>query len=106
MITSKAVDYALLFTVCATLAEAAEVVAQGLAQKLGTALGMPAGDVDTGKPLHAYGVDSLLAVELRNWFGKEIGAEVAIFDIMGGQSIAEVTAVVAGRSRWRNGGWE
>ena len=48
-------------------------------------MGRPAGDVDTGKPLYAYGVDSLLAVELRNWFGKEIGAEVAIFDIMGGQ---------------------
>ena len=77
-----------------------------MAQGLVTALGMPAGDVDIGKPLHAYGVDSLLAVELRNWFGKDVGAEVAIFDIMGVQSIAEVAALVAGRSRWRNGEWK
>ena len=100
---SKMVDYAVSFTACKTLAEAGEAVAQGLVRKLGMALGMPAGDVDTGKPLHAYGVDSLLAVELRNWFAKDVGADVAIFDIMGGQSIAEVGAVVAGRSRWRNG---
>lgn len=101
-----AVNYATLFAACETLAEAEEVVMQGLARKLAAALGMPAGDIDTAKPLHAYGVDSLLAIELRNWFGQEIGTEVAIFDIMSGQSIAEVAALVTGRSRWRKGEWE
>lgn len=103
---SETVNYPALFAACESLAEAGELVAQGLARKLGAALRMLAGDVDPGKPLHAYGVDSLLAVELRNWFGKEIGADVAIFDIMGGQSIAELATIVAGKSRWRKAGWE
>lgn len=98
-------DYTVLFAGCASLSEAAELVAQGLTRKLGAALRMPAGDVDTGKPLHAYGVDSLLSVELRNWFGRQVGADVAIFDIMGEQSIAELATVVAGKSRWRKAGW-
>ncbi|KAL9601154.1 MAG: hypothetical protein Q9179_002958 [Wetmoreana sp. 5 TL-2023] len=97
--TSEAVSYTALFAACESLAEAGELVAQGLARKLGAALRMPAGDVDGGKPLHAYGVDSLLAVELGNWFGKEIGAEVAIFDIMAGQSIAELAVAVAGKNQ-------
>ena len=99
-------DYKLSFAGCETLSDAEDLVVRGLVGKLAAALGMPAEDVDTGKPLHAYGVDFLLAVELRNWFGKEIGANVAIFDIMGGQSIADVTAMVVERSRWRKKEWE
>ncbi|KAL8724488.1 MAG: hypothetical protein Q9166_007922 [cf. Caloplaca sp. 2 TL-2023] len=102
---TKSIDDTAFFTECSSLADAGEHVAQGLARKLGAALRMPIGDVDTGKPLHAYGVDSLLAVELRNWFRKDVGAEVAIFDIMGEQSIAELAAVIAGKSRWRKVEW-
>ena len=55
-------------------------------------------DIDISKPLHAYGVDSLLAVELRNYFAKELSADVAIFDLMGGPSIGAVTLTVAKKS--------
>ncbi|KAL8878752.1 MAG: hypothetical protein Q9198_003508, partial [Flavoplaca austrocitrina] len=64
--TSKAEDFTALFRACDTLTAAAEVVSSRLTQRLATAVGMPTGDVDTNRPLHAYGVDSLLAVELRN----------------------------------------
>lgn len=104
--TTNTTDYAALFAAFETLEEAAEAVAQGLARKLGAALGMPSSDVDTTKPLHQYGVDSLLAVEIRNWFAKEIKADVAIFDIMGQGSIGRVAAIAARRSRLRNGAWE
>jgi hypothetical protein len=35
-------------------------------------------------PIHSLGVDSLLAVELRNWFAKEIGVVIATFEIFSG----------------------
>ncbi|KAI1765055.1 hypothetical protein GGR53DRAFT_530018 [Hypoxylon sp. FL1150] len=35
------------------------------------------------KPLSSYGVDSMMAVELRNWDGRDLEAAVAIFDNMG-----------------------
>ncbi len=59
---------------------------------------MPRDDIDTSKPLHAYGVDSLLAGELRNYFAKELSVDVAIFDLMGGPSIDAVTLTVAKKS--------
>ncbi|KAI1145696.1 hypothetical protein F4825DRAFT_457243 [Nemania diffusa] len=37
-----------------------------LAGRLARSLGIKPEDVDVGKPLHAFGVDSLVAVELRN----------------------------------------
>jgi hypothetical protein len=39
--------------------------------------------MDAGTPLHEYRVDFLVAVELRTWFMKEIGANVAVVDITG-----------------------
>lgn len=59
---------------------------------------MPRDDIDTSKPLHAYGVDSLLAVELRNCFSKELSADVAIFDLTGGASVDAVSLTVAKKS--------
>ena len=98
-------DFATLFAAAGSLHEAGAIVVQGLARRLAKALSMSAEDIDATKPLHAYGVDSLLAVELRNWFAKELAADVAIFDIMGGVSIAGVGVTVAGKSGFRGVGW-
>ncbi|TGO44377.1 hypothetical protein BCON_0532g00010 [Botryotinia convoluta] len=51
--------------------EVKKVVSTAIVMKLAKALGIEVADIDTNKPFHAYGVDFLLAVELRNWFGKE-----------------------------------
>jgi acyl carrier protein len=55
-------------------------------------------DVEPSKPLSSYGVDSLMAVELRNWINKEFSSTVAVFDIIGRVSIAGVAEVVESRS--------
>ncbi|KAK6598095.1 polyketide synthase [Botrytis cinerea] len=61
-------------------------------------IGVELADIDTNKPFHAYGVDSLLAVELRNWFGKELGTNVAVYDIMGAENIRAMSDFVARNS--------
>ncbi|KAF7883709.1 uncharacterized protein EAF02_005629 [Botrytis sinoallii] len=75
-----------------------EVVSTAIVMKLAKALGTEVADIDTNKPFHAYGVDSLLAVELRNWFGKELGTNVAVYDIMGAESIRVMSDVVVRNS--------
>ncbi|KAI0016815.1 hypothetical protein F4780DRAFT_797307 [Xylariomycetidae sp. FL0641] len=79
----------------------AAVVRRALAAKLARAMGggLRPDDVQPGRPLSAYGVDSLMAVELRNYLGREFGAAVAVFDILGGVSIAAVADLVVERSR-------
>ena len=103
--TSEAVDYMAEILGAQSLTEAGAVVVSGLVRKLCKVLSAAsAEEIDVGKPLHSYGVDSLLAVELRNWFAKEFKADVAIFDIMGAENIAKVGDLVAERSLWRK--WE
>jgi hypothetical protein len=66
-----------------TFSDAKDVVLNAIVSKLVRALTIPTNDIDTSRPLHAYGVDSLLAVELRNWFRKVLSSDFAVFDIMG-----------------------
>ena len=43
-------------------------------------------------------VDSLVALELRNWFAREVGADVSVFQILGNESINDLGLKAAGRS--------
>lgn len=96
--SKQSVDYATALREASSLEDAGHVVKDCLLQKLSRSLSMPREDIDTSKPLHAYGVDSLLAVELRNYFAKELGADVIIFDLMGGPSIEAVSVTMAKKS--------
>ena len=63
------------------------IVMAALLQKLSTTLTLAAMDIDIERPLHTYGVDSLLAVELGNWFAKVFQIDIAVFDITSQRSI-------------------
>jgi hypothetical protein len=41
-------------------------------------------------PLVDMGVDSLVSVEMRAWFLKEVGVDLPVMTILGGASIAEL----------------
>lgn len=47
-----------------------------------------------------YGVDSLVAVELRNWLGSAAKAKVSIFTILQTPSLAEFASLVASSSEF------
>ena len=76
------------------------MICEALKTKLGRVLGIDRENVDATKPTHACGVDSLVAVELRNWFKKAMGADVAVFEILGNESIAVLAAGVAEKSEF------
>lgn len=81
-----------------SITQAKDVVIEALKRKLSKAASISQEEIDTKKPLHVYGVDSLLAVELRNWFAKVLKADLAIFDITGQGSVEEVAEHAATRS--------
>ena len=88
-------DYAAELARAVSDDDAAAIVIGGLLQRLARALSMAVEDIDVSRPLHVYGVDSLLAVELRNWFARVWKADVAVFDITGQASIAALARNVA-----------
>ncbi|KAI0844144.1 beta-ketoacyl synthase [Daldinia vernicosa] len=76
-----------------SLSEAADILANGLAMKLVAIFSMPRESLDLNQPLHNYGVDSLIAIELRNWFIKTLKVDLAVFEILGG-----ATAMMLGQA--------
>ncbi|KAI0181683.1 putative polyketide synthase [Hypoxylon sp. FL1284] len=78
-----------------TRAEAAEIACQALAERISVLLGFPRERLDTHKPMHAYGLDSLSAIELRNWVGKVFDVDMPIFEILGGATFATAGASIA-----------
>ena len=97
-----AFDAATRLRTAESLHDATAVVCEALVKKLSTALSIPQEDLDPNKPLHHYGVDSLVAVELRSGFAKELHADIAIFEIIGATSVIAVSALVASKSLWWN----
>ncbi|KAI0405086.1 KR-domain-containing protein [Xylaria palmicola] len=83
-------NVATLFRQAETAEDQSSLVAQSLASRLARSLAIKPEDIDVGKPLHAFGVDSLVAVELRNWISKEFAADVPVFELIGGRTVEGV----------------
>ena len=80
---------------------AVEAVTRALLRRLGGLLALPSdADLDPARPIRAFGIDSLVAIDLRNWIAKEAGADVAIFDIMNAKSATEMARLMIKRSRY------
>ncbi|RHZ54154.1 type I polyketide synthase [Aspergillus thermomutatus] len=98
-------NFAALFANAGSVADVTGAVTEQLRVKLSKMLSLPLAEIDVDKPIHQYGVDSLAAVELRNWFSKELRADVAIFDILGGANIASAVGLAVRKSDYRRAEW-
>ena len=56
---------------------------------------LQATDVDEMVPLTGLGIDSLIAVEIRSWFLKEVGASLPVLKVLGGASALECKFIPA-----------
>lgn len=84
---------------CVSMDEANDVSQQLLMTRVARNISVPASDLSADKPIHTYGVDSLVAVELRNWLARELKSELTIFDLTGSDPISEVSKKIACRSK-------
>jgi NAD(P)-dependent dehydrogenase (short-subunit alcohol dehydrogenase family) len=65
-----------------TSPEAANLVSDALVNKLASIFNIVAGEIEAGLGLSTLGVDSLVAVELRNWLSSVVQAKVTVFEIL------------------------
>jgi acyl carrier protein len=59
---------------------------------LSQVLGVPASKIDPDKPMVAQGLDSLMAVELRQRVKDEMRTEIAVMEVLQGQTLAALAA--------------
>ncbi|MEM9588789.1 MAG: SDR family NAD(P)-dependent oxidoreductase, partial [Planctomycetota bacterium] len=72
-----------------------DLIAQAMSDKLTSLLGLPEHQIDRQRPLLELGMDSLMAVELRNWMDHRLKVAVPISEMMGASSIDRLSSFVS-----------
>lgn len=97
--SSAPVSYKALLKASTSLAEAEQVVQQGLLFKLPSVLVLEAEDMDVTRSLSSYALDSLVAIEVRNFITREWEANLQVLELLGAGSIESLAKEVCKRSK-------
>ena len=71
---------------------------RSLSRPYGKMLQIPSAEIDTGRFLHSYGIDSLVAIEIVNWVLKELKAAPTVIDVMAGVVMTTTVRKIASSS--------
>nr|UVI57903.1 polyketide synthase [Aspergillus elegans] len=79
---------------------AVEVVTKAIVMKLARVMAISAKEIDPARTLASYGVDSLVTVDLKAWFKRDVGVNVASGDLLGDVSMQGLAEKMAGSSEF------
>lgn len=82
----------------ASMDEAATVVCEAVMRKMAALLMISLEDISSAKPMQDYGMDSLVAVEMRNWIASNLGATMPILEILGNVSLRNLSVGIVRKS--------
>lgn len=71
---------------------------EALGEKFSSILMIPMDDITPDKPVVAYGLDSLVAIEVRNWLGRELDAKIPLMELVSASSLTALAESVVGGS--------
>ncbi|KAI1380906.1 ketoacyl-synt-domain-containing protein [Hypoxylon crocopeplum] len=95
----QAVSYRNAFRAAASNDEAREVAVQGVLQKLSEVLSVARDDVDAQRSMASYGLDSLTAIEVRNWITRELGATLEILELLTSANVTDLAELIVSRTK-------
>ncbi|KAL9112432.1 MAG: hypothetical protein Q9227_003274 [Pyrenula ochraceoflavens] len=84
---------------CKTMEDATNLVCDALVGRLAARLNIAADGIDLQGTSSEYGVDSLVAVELRNWCSRDMESTMPILELVANQSIYQLSTKIAQRSK-------
>lgn len=83
----------------ATTSEEAEaLVFSGLVDKVSAILMIVKEDIDGRQPIASYGLDSLVAVEIRNWITKQTEANLQVLELLSSGSLISLSQKIVKKS--------
>lgn len=83
----------------ASLEQAEAAIINGLIEKITNLLLLAPGELQGSSSLTSYGLDSLSAIELRNWLTRELLAQLPMLEILTSGSIKSLASLTLRKSR-------
>lgn len=74
------------------------VIGTALITKISSILMRPIEELDPASPISAFGLDSLVAIEIRNWITREMEANLQILEILTSSSIPALSQMILSKS--------
>ncbi|KAI0159906.1 ketoacyl-synt-domain-containing protein [Hypoxylon sp. FL1284] len=99
---NKAISYNAAVKAAKTLDEAEAVVCDGLVHKLAAVMMMELEDLDVTRSLSHYPLDSLVAIEIRNFITREFEATLQVLELLSSGSIQTLSKAVCVKSKLVN----
>ena len=74
-----------------------ELIAKELSNCISNFMMSGDGEIDASLSLSAAGVDSLVAIEIRNWWRQNLGTDISVLELLGGGSIEQLGGLAVQR---------
>jgi hypothetical protein len=97
-VASSQIDIPAALKACTTPEQALEATLEVIKVKLARLLAVPVEEMCVHRSIANHGVDSLIAVELRNWMLTKLEACIQMFELMSSMPLTELAMLVAKRS--------
>ncbi|KAK3302616.1 polyketide synthase [Chaetomium strumarium] len=82
-----------------TRAEAEDVVCRGLVDRISSVLMFDSEDMDVTRSLSHYPLDSLVAIEIRNFIARDFEANLQVLELLSSGSIQTLAKIVCAKSK-------
>ncbi|KAK7992235.1 polyketide synthase [Apiospora saccharicola] len=85
-------------TMVTSMDDASKIILEGITRKMAAIFGLREDLIGPSTSLGTLGVDSLVAVELRNWIMAQVAAEISTLELMQNVSLAHVAQIILQKS--------
>lgn len=79
--------------------EAVQIVYTGLVAKVSSVLLIPIDSIDPTHSISSYGLDSLVAIEIRNWITRELEASLQVLELLTSGSMISLSEMILKKSK-------
>ncbi|KAI1742676.1 putative polyketide synthase [Xylaria scruposa] len=100
----QTVNYAELLDAAESAEDAAKIITDALVTRVSSLVGTETSRIEVHKSMQSYGIDSISAIDVRNWVMKAFAVDTPIFELLSDSSFATIATNIAQKVRNRNDG--
>ena len=79
--------------------ETLQLIQDALLEKVASVLMIPVIDIDPNKSITSYGLDSLIAIEIRNWIGRNCQATLQVLELLSSGNWVTLSGLIMRKSK-------